>query len=137
MEPEDSIPHSKEPINNPLPVRINPIPHIHTYYFKIHSNTVLPSMSRPSLNSFINLYLLNISHYNKKENKKSPFPVRLPVKTLTALQCPGHLNLLDLINKYYQRYKLIARRTCSQILLACVLPLRGEPYPHNDKLVNF
>ena len=64
----------------PILSRINPIPRIDTYLFKVHSNIVLP---------------------------KGLFPVGLPVKILKALlsssilaTCPAHLNLLDLITKY-------------------------------------
>ena len=32
----------------PILSGINPIPYIDTYFFKIHSNIVLPSMFRPS-----------------------------------------------------------------------------------------
>ena len=48
MEPGGSMPHSQGPSNNPYPERINPIPRIETYLFKIHSNIVLPSMPRTS-----------------------------------------------------------------------------------------
>ena len=47
MEPRDSIPHPQE-----LPIviitnRINPVPHIDTYFYKINCNVVFLSMSRP------------------------------------------------------------------------------------------
>ena len=32
----------------PIPSRINPFPRIDTHFFKIHSNIVFPSTSRPS-----------------------------------------------------------------------------------------
>ena len=32
----------------PILSRINPIPHIDSYFFKVHSNIVLPSTPRPS-----------------------------------------------------------------------------------------
>ena len=48
----------------PILSPINPIPHIDIYFFKIHSNIVLPSM--PGIS-------------------RSLFPVGLPVKTLKAL----------------------------------------------------
>ena len=47
------MPHSQEPSNNPYP-----IPHIDTYFFKVHSNIVLP---------------------------KGIFPAGAPVKILKAL----------------------------------------------------
>ena len=87
MEPGGSMSHSIIPVLS----RINPIPHIDTYLFKIHSNIVLPS------------------------TPKGLFPVGLPVKILKALlpssilaTCPAHLNLLDLITLTIlgERYKL-------------------------------
>ena len=42
MEPGGSMPHSQGLSNNP-----DPIPRIATYFYKIHSNIVLPSMPRP------------------------------------------------------------------------------------------
>ena len=86
---EDLLPRVQCRIHNGSPIipilsRINPIPRIDTYLFKVHSNIVLPSAP-------IDL-------------PKGPFPVDLPVKILKALlpssilaTCPAHLNLLDLI----------------------------------------
>jgi hypothetical protein len=44
------MPHSQQgPSNNPYPEpKQKPIPRIDTYFFKIHSNTVLPSTPTPS-----------------------------------------------------------------------------------------
>jgi len=65
----------------PILSQINPIPHIDTHLFKVHSNIVL----------HLHLGL-----------PKGLFPVCLPVKILKALlpssilaTCPAHLNLLD------------------------------------------
>ena len=64
----------------PILSRFNPIPHIGTYLFKVHSNIVHLRLDFP----------------------KGLFPVCLPVKILNALlpssilaTCPAHLNLLD------------------------------------------
>ena len=74
--------HKESPIITILN-RINPIPRIDTYLFKVHSNIVLPSTPRPP---------------------KGLFPIGLPFKLLKALlpssimaTCSAHLNLLDLI----------------------------------------
>jgi len=74
--------HKGSPII-PIQNRINPIPRIDTYFFKVHCNIVLPSSLGPP---------------------KCLFPVGLPVKILKAIlpssilaTCPAHLNLLDLI----------------------------------------
>ena len=82
MEPDGSMPHSQGLSSNPYPSRINPIPRIDTYLFKVQSNIALPSTPRPP---------------------KGLFPVGLPVKSLKALlpssilaTCPAHLNLLSL-----------------------------------------
>ena len=78
----------------PILSRISLIPHIDTYFFKIYSDIVLPSMLR--------------SH-------KGLFPAGVPVKILKVYlsssilaTCPAHLNLLDLItlNILGERYKL-------------------------------
>ena len=68
----------------PILSRVNEIPHINTYFFKVHSNIVLSSTPRGL--------------------PKILFPVDLPVKVLQALLLssimatwPAHLNLLDLI----------------------------------------
>ena len=42
MKPGGSMPHSQGPSNNYYP-KINQIPRIDTYLFKVHSNSVLPS----------------------------------------------------------------------------------------------
>ena len=105
--------------------RINPITRIDTYFFKIHSNIVLP---------------------------KGFFPAGVPVKILKALllssilaTCPVHLNLIDLITltTLGERYRLrssyceafstphshpfsaqiFALGICYQIPLAYILPL--------------
>ena len=47
------MPHSQG-----SPIRINPIHRIDTYFFKVHSNTVLPSTSKPPQRSLS--YNLNI-----------------------------------------------------------------------------
>ena len=80
MEPEVQCRiHKGSPII-PILSRINPIPRIDTYFFKVHSNIVFPS----------SLGLPN-----------SLFPVRLPAKIFKAFSHSGymsaHLNLLDLI----------------------------------------
>ena len=75
--------HKGSPII-PTLSRINPIPYIDAYFFKIHSNIVLPStLGLP----------------------KCLFPVGVPVKALKALltssilgTLPVHLNLLDFPN---------------------------------------
>ena len=43
MGPEGPMPHSLIPMLS----RINPIPRIDTYFFKVHSNIVLPTKPRP------------------------------------------------------------------------------------------
>ena len=45
MEPAGSMPNSQGPSNNPILILINPID---IYFFKIHSNIVLPSTPWPS-----------------------------------------------------------------------------------------
>ena len=51
LEPGGSMPYSQVLSNNPYLSRINSIPCIDTYFFKIHSNIVLPSTPRPSSRS--------------------------------------------------------------------------------------
>jgi hypothetical protein len=48
MEPESTMPHSQEFSNNRYPELSYPnsVPRIETYFFKIHSNIVFPSMPR-------------------------------------------------------------------------------------------
>ena len=91
MEPVGSMSHS---LIIPILSRINLIPRIYTYFFKVHSSIVL----------HLRLCL-----------RKGLFPVGLPFKILKALQpfsilatCPAHLNLLDLITLTIlgERYKL-------------------------------
>ena len=48
MKPEGSMSHSQGLFDNPYTGRINPVPRIDTYFFKIHSNIVLPSAPRTS-----------------------------------------------------------------------------------------
>ena len=71
--------HMSYPIT-PILDRINPIPRIEHYFFKIHSTTVLAST--PSL-------------------PKGLFPLRKPVRILKLFLpssiCPAHLHLPDLI----------------------------------------
>ena len=43
MEPEGSMLHSQGLLNKYILTRINPIPSIDTYFFKIHSNILLQS----------------------------------------------------------------------------------------------
>ena len=78
----------------PILSRINQIPHIDTYFFKIHSNIVLPSTSRLP---------------------KGLFRVGVPVEILKALlpsyilaKRPTHINLLDsiIVTILGERYKL-------------------------------
>ena len=45
MEPKGLMPHAQVLV---IQNRINPIPYIDTYFFKIHSNIILPSTLRPS-----------------------------------------------------------------------------------------
>ena len=52
MEPGDSMPHSQGFFNNLILSGTNPIPRIDTYFFKLHSNIVLPSTPMPSLLTF-------------------------------------------------------------------------------------
>ena len=59
MEPGGSVPHSQGLLIIPILSRINPIPRIYTYLFKMHSNIALLS--------------------------KGLFPVGLPVKILKIL----------------------------------------------------
>ena len=47
MQPVGSMPHSQGLSNNPYSEPTNPIPVIDTYFFKIHSNIVLPSTPKP------------------------------------------------------------------------------------------
>jgi hypothetical protein len=42
------MPHSQGPSKIPILNQINSIPSIDTYFFKVHSNIVLPSTPRPS-----------------------------------------------------------------------------------------
>jgi hypothetical protein len=78
----------------PILSRINPIPHIDTYLFKVH---------------------LILSSHLRLGHPKALFRVGLPVKILKALlhssilaTCPAHLNFLDLITLTIlgERYKL-------------------------------
>jgi hypothetical protein len=75
------MPHSQG-LSKALLSKINPIPRIDAYFFKVHSNNDPTSTPRPL------------------------FPVDLPVQILKALTpsilatCPVHLNLLDLIILY-------------------------------------
>jgi hypothetical protein len=48
MKPEVSIPHSLGPLIIPILSRINAMPRIDTYFFKIHTHFVYPSTPRPS-----------------------------------------------------------------------------------------
>ena len=80
MELGGPMPHSQGLSNNPYP---EPYPRIETYFFKVHSNIILPSTPR----------LPN-----------DLFPVGLPAKILKELLhssilaiCPAHPNLIDLI----------------------------------------
>ena len=41
------MPHPQGLSNNPYPEPIQTIPRIDTYFFKIFSNSILPSMPRP------------------------------------------------------------------------------------------
>jgi hypothetical protein len=41
------MPHSQGLSNDPILSRINLVPRIDTYLFKVHSNIVLPSTPRP------------------------------------------------------------------------------------------
>ena len=50
------MPHSQEP-SIPILSRINPIPRIDTYFFKIHSNIVLPSTPK---HSYIGLFPIGL-----------------------------------------------------------------------------
>ena len=94
MEFGDSFTHSQGLPSKPYPDTNESVSHIATYFFRIHSNIVLPSTPRPP---------------------KGLFPVGLSVKILKALlpssilaTCPAHLNLLDLITLTIlgERYKL-------------------------------
>ena len=58
MEPGGSMPHSQGLSNNPYREPINPIPRIDTYFFKVHSNIVLPST--PTLVQYYTGKLYNI-----------------------------------------------------------------------------
>ena len=48
MEPGGSMPHSRGLSNNPYLSRINQIPRIDTYFFKVHFNIVLSPKLSPS-----------------------------------------------------------------------------------------
>ena len=63
MEPGGSVPHSQVLLIIPILSRINPIPRIYTYLFKVHFNIALLSLVLP----------------------KGLFPVGLPVKILKTL----------------------------------------------------
>ena len=60
MEPGGSMPLSQELSNIHILSRINPIPRIDTYLFKVHSNIVLPSTPRPSFDIVIGAYMSGI-----------------------------------------------------------------------------
>ena len=86
--------HLQRPSNNPILSRINLIPRIATYIFKI---------------------ILILSSHLRLGLPKGLFPVGLPVKNLKALlpssilaTCPAHLYLIDLITLTIlgERYKL-------------------------------
>ena len=47
MEPGGSVPHSQGLLIIPILSRINPIPRIYTYLFKVHSNIALLSTPSP------------------------------------------------------------------------------------------
>ena len=88
--------HSQKLSNNSYPELINPIPHIYTYLFKIHSNIVF---------------------HICVDLPRGLFPVGLPVKILKALlsspimvTCPAYLYLLDFITLTIlsERYKLLS-----------------------------
>jgi hypothetical protein len=49
------MPHSQGLINNPYPERINSIPRIDIYLFKVHFNIDLLSRPRPSQKFFLKL----------------------------------------------------------------------------------
>ena len=53
MEPGGSMPPSQGPSNKAYPEPNQPIPPIDTYFFKIHSNIVLPSTPRPPKSFFL------------------------------------------------------------------------------------
>jgi hypothetical protein len=77
------MPHSARASNNHYPEPNQPILRIDTYFFKIHSNTVLPSTCVP----------VNIL--------KALLPSSISTK------CPAHLHLLDIIVTILgERYKL-------------------------------
>ena len=78
MQPGGSMSHSQglSPII-PILSRINPIPRIDTYLFKVHSNIVLPSTPRPP---------------------QVP-PIGLPVKILKALLPSSHKLYEDKMTK--------------------------------------
>ena len=85
-----SMPHSQGLSNNPYPTRINQIPHIHTYFFKIHSNIVLPSTPRA---------------YQRSLSSRLPATILkefLPCSILVTWF--AHLNLLYLITLTIPRY---------------------------------
>jgi hypothetical protein len=48
MEPGGSVPHSQGLLITPILGRINPIPRIYTYLFKVHSIIALLSTPRSS-----------------------------------------------------------------------------------------
>ena len=78
----------------PILSRINPIPRIEAYLFKVHSNIVLPSTPRPPQRSLSCSLPVNILRE------------LLPPSILAT--CPAHLNILDLntLTILGERYKL-------------------------------
>ena len=80
MDPEVQYCIHKDTPIIPILRRINPIPRIDTYFFKIHSNIVLPSTPWPFLTSL----------------SWSGVPVKM-LKALLPSSIPAHLSLLGLI----------------------------------------
>ena len=66
MEPGGSMLHHKGSKIIPILSRINPIPRINTYFFMIHSNIVLPSISSFPNDLCLTVNLTNSTTYGTR-----------------------------------------------------------------------
>ena len=108
MEPGGQYPiHKDSPI---FAIPIIPKPHIHIYFFKIHSNILRLGLP------------------------KSFFPVHLPVKILKVFLTSSilvrriaHFNILDILSwtKLYVRYKIWSSSLCLSVCDVCEQTFRS------------